>query len=153
MGQLKLIAIAVGIAVLIGIAYVVNGWREDAATLLIEREAHAKEVVRLNDRIVAEITNTRKANEASNRYQARIAELEKPEPTATPFPAVRVCNSAPARVPEARAASGSDAAAAPDDAPADEGNRDIGPDLKAFALRCEANAIQLDELQNWIRNR
>jgi hypothetical protein len=40
-----------------------------------------------------------------------------------------------------------------DDQPADAGDRDIGPALDDFATDAEANLIQCEELQEWVRAR
>src|SRR5688572_19918477 len=81
--------------------------------------------------LTAERENTRKANEAEKRHQAR-ADLLEADKRNTPLPAVRVCRSTP-RVPTTGTAAVTDEAVEAHNPPADEGDRDIGPALDDFA--------------------
>jgi hypothetical protein len=114
-------------------------------------QATKAELVQANATITAERENTRKANEAAQRFQARSDALEA-DKRDNPLPAVRVCRSAP-RVPQAGTATVVNEAVETHDTPADEGDRDIGPALDEFATDSEANLIQCQELQEWVRNR
>jgi hypothetical protein len=100
--------------------------------------------------IAAERENTRKADEAAKRHQARSDALEADRRN-NPLPPVRVCK--PASVPKARAASVPDEATKTHDPPADEGDRDIGPALDEFATDAEANLNQCEELMRWVNER
>lgn len=103
--------------------------------------------------LTAERENTRKANEASIKYQADLTALRAARADA-PLPSV-VCKRTRS-VPAASAATGSDAARPADDAGENAGDRvehDIGPQLDDFATACEANLIQLTRLQEWVRGR
>jgi hypothetical protein len=113
-------------------------------------QATKAELVQANATITAERENTRKANEAAQRFQARSDALEA-DKRDNPLPAVRVCKSA--RVPQTGTATVVNEAAETHDAPADEGDRDIGPALDEFATDSEANLIQCQELQEWVRAR
>lgn len=90
------------------------------------------------------------AKDASNAYQADLSRLaaQSHEPLS-----VRVCKPAHKDpLPAAgSAATGSDAASAPGDFEAAQ--TDIGPALIEYGLACEANGIQLDRLQEWVRKR
>ncbi len=146
----------------IGLIAVVNHWRLDSARLkverterAIERKEHADQVSALEERNAIEIENRRFADERSNRFQGRIRELED-QRTADGFGAIRVCRRPVFQVPTAtagRTAGGSDAASLPDDAGAAEVSTDVGPAAELYGTRCEANAIKLDELQEWVRGR
>jgi hypothetical protein len=161
------------VAVLVG--YLV--WREHSltrkvATISAERKAeqlqHAALVSQLNERIAIEIENRRKADEVSNRYQSKLADLEL-ERTATPVRTVRLCNGPAAKLP-ANAASGAASghhAAGSDGLPEASGfhpgygstdrwsdaGPDIGPELYALADQADKCAAQRDALQEWIRGR
>ena len=148
----KLIGAAVAVAGVLTLAATVHWqykraehWKGRAevveATLEAERAARAHE--------------QRIAKEASDGYQAELKRIQAD--ALQPAPVVRLCRRAHASVPEAGAATGSDAAAPPDDAGGDAGDHqegvDIGPDLMGFAAACEANAAQLQALQGWVRAR
>jgi hypothetical protein len=113
-------------------------------------QATKAELVQANATITAERENTRKANESAKRFQARSDALET-DKRDNPLPPVRVCKST--RVPQAGAAAVVNEAVETHDPPADEGDRDIGPALDEFATDAEANLIQCQELQEWVRNR
>jgi hypothetical protein len=113
-------------------------------------QATKAELVQANATITAERENTRKANEAAQRFQARSDALEA-DKRDNPLPAVRVCKSA--RVPKTGTATVVNEAAQADNPPADEGDRDIGPALDEFATDAEANLIQCQELQKWVQSR
>lgn len=118
-----------------------------------KRYEHQKAAnVTLTATINAERENTRKANEASNAYQADLRRLED-ERSNTPV--VRLCK--PARVRPAATTAGSDAEAAGhvggEAAENLVAGPDIGADLLEYGIACEANMLQLDRLQGWIRNR
>lgn len=135
----------------------VKGWHDDSKyelpaalaqadqlnkTLTSEREARAKEKANADDK--------------SNKYQGDLAGID----AAADLGPVRLCNEPP-RVPttasSAKPAGGSDAATAGrvevEDAPDPEAGRDIGPELSDFVEDCEANAAQLQRLQEWVRDR
>ncbi len=126
-----------------------------AFVLLREKWAvdKAKRLSAENTQLVATLSaereNTRKANEASQKYQADLAQL-RTDRSNNPLPAV-VCKRA--RVSPAPTTPGSDAARPADNPPEDAGDRDIGPQLDDFATACEANLIQLTRLQEWVRSR
>ena len=145
-----------------GVVGVIAKWKHDASLLPVERAAHKADVKKLEDtisardeRIAIEIENRRFADEASNRYQGRIRELED-QRTADGFGAIRVCRRPVLKLSTAAAgpaAGGSDAAAAPGDPGAAEVSVDVGPAADLYGTRCEANTIQVEELQRWIRER
>lgn len=87
------------------------------------------------------------AKEASDAYQADLTRLssERAKPLS-----VRLCRS-----PAVQA--GSAAAERPGSASAghvgEEASRDIGGELLEYGIACEANALQLDRLQQWVRSR
>lgn len=92
------------------------------------------------------------AKEASDGYQAALRRIED-ERRAQPDPVVRLCRS-PRNVSAAAGSAGPerrDAEAAPDHSAEDA--PDIGPALMDFARDCEANAEQLEALQEWVRAR
>lgn len=105
--------------------------------------------------LAAERENTRKANEASKAYQSDLARLERER---ADVPVVRLCNKAPS-LPSSRAPSRPDAASAGhvgEAAAADPGpsvGPDIGGELLDYGIACEANMLQLERLQQWVRDR
>ncbi len=140
------IKVWLGIAAVAAIGFLI--WREHMAVQKAKRLT--AENAQLTATIEAERENTRKAHEAAQRFQARSDALEA-DKRDNPLPAVRVCKSA--RVPQAGTAAVVNEAAQTHDAPADEGDRDIGPALDEFATDAEANLIQCQELQEWVRSR
>lgn len=109
--------------------------RADTAQAAYEAEARAR------------AHEQRIAKDASNAYQKRLNDIT----AAADLGPVRLCRRA-AAVPAATAApAGSHAEAArhveAEDAP------DIGPALNDFVEDCEANAAQLQSLQEWVRAR
>jgi hypothetical protein len=107
-------------------------------------------VAQLNNLVIAERENLKKANEASNAYQGDLKRLESERSN---VPVVRLCK--PARVSTPGAPSGSDA-----EAPGHVGEEaafhpgpDIGDQLLEYAIAAEANMLQLERLQGWVRNR
>jgi hypothetical protein len=101
--------------------------------------------------IKAERESTRKANEASNAYQADLRRLESERSN---VPVVRLCKQT-RKAPVSPTSSGSDAAPTghvSEEAPPDPGP-DIGADLLEYGIACEANMLQLDRLQKWVRDR
>jgi hypothetical protein len=153
----NLILYAVAALLLAGVLWKVNDWREDSAQLAIERVQWHDALAAKDKRIAQEIDNARKANESSDDYQKRLHALE--DQRLEPFPSVRLCKqpTSAARVSASATASGSDAAATADIVKEAEGHSepgpDIGPALLEYGLQCEANALQLDRLQEWIRHR
>lgn len=125
-------------------------WRDHHQTTKLN--VRTAEVRELTATLKLEREHRRRSDEASNRYQARIQELEA-QRTADGFGAVRLCRRPVIRV--SPAAGGPDVPAVPDELePAwrdIEVGRDIGPELERFGYECEANAIRLDELQRFIR--
>ena len=104
--------------------------------------------------LAAQIENTRKADEAAKRHETRADALEA-DRRDNPLPAVRVCRK-PASVPQSGTAAVAHEAAEANDAGAHESDRDgadIGPALDDFATDAEANLIQCEELQRWLRLR
>lgn len=143
----------VGAALLIAALWVVNGWRMEAAKV----PAYKAALIAKDKRITQEMDNARKANEASDGYQKDLAELQRA--SLTPFPSVRLCKRAPVTtgLPASGATRGSDAAAPGLVAEAPKGDlvegSDLGPDLLMYGIACEANALQLGQLQKWVRDR
>jgi hypothetical protein len=152
-----LLALAVG-----GAVGVVVKWKHDAELLKVERAQHTADVQRLeatiaarDERIAIEIENRRLADESSNHFQGRLRELEA-QRLADGFGAIRVCRRPVLNLSTAApgaAAGGSDAAAVPGDPGAAEVSTDVGPAADVYGTRCEANTIQVEELQGWIRGR
>jgi hypothetical protein len=91
----------------------------------------------------------RKANEASKAYQADLTRLsgERAKPLS-----VRLCRS-PVRPPAAAAGSDAEAQGHVGEAAAVDIGPDIGDQLLEYGIDAEANALQLDRLQQWIRGR
>jgi hypothetical protein len=128
-------------------------WHDRHVTKRLESTKAALSVAEAT--ITAERENTRKANEASNQYQASLRDLERERAN---VPVVRLCRP-PSAVsarpaagrPDATAAGHVGEAAAGD--PVEAVGPDIGAELLAYGIDCEANALQLERLQGWIRNR
>lgn len=141
--------IAYGIAALLVVGYIAKE-RIQAKQLQETRSA----LKTATATIVAERENTRKANEASDRYQADLNRLstERSKPLS-----VRLCRSA--RVQPPGAPGGPDAASAGhvgEAAAGDSGSipgPDIGDQLLNYAIDAEANMLQLERLQQWVRER
>lgn len=128
-------------------------WHDHYQTQRANREAKRANVAEAT--VIAERENTRKANEAAQRYQARADGLEA-DRRSNPLPAVivgRVCRSA-ARMPAAADPASSHEAVEGHDARADaedsDAGRDIGPQLDDFATDAEENLIQCQELQRLV---
>ena len=123
-------------------------WREHI--VVQQRNKALAENLTLTATIVQERENTRKANEASAKYQADLSSI-RDERRNTPDPVVRMCRKPPS-VPAASDTSGPSAAAEGNNAEADAGDNqegpDIGKDLMDFAQDCEENASQLKRLQD-----
>lgn len=161
LSKLDLVLYAVAALAAAGTITVVVHWKHQAEQLPLERAAHKADVKKLNEtisardeRIAVEIENRRFADETSKHYEDRIRELED-QRTADSFGAIRVCRRPVVKLPAAAAAGpasgGSDAAAVPGDAGAAEVSIDVGPAADLYGTRCEANTIQVEELQRWIR--
>ena len=138
--------IAGGIAALI-LAWIVNGWRLDAARLpLVEKELADERAtvaqIKADAKIVAD---------ASAGYQSEIAVLRERDVTGPTTP-VRLCRPTAApgvRVPAAEPGSNGTTAATglvSDDAGMRPGP-DIGPQLRALANRADAVSAQARGLQ------
>ena len=97
--------------------------------------------------LITERENTRKEHESAQRYASRLAISRGPR-----SPPPRVMCRIPASVPTAGAASGTDAAAQPDDSGVLE-EVDLGPRLDVSFHACEENLIALEELQRWVMSR
>jgi Flp pilus assembly protein TadB len=135
---------------LIGAAIYVNQLQKKASRVdAAEARAEAAENQVTAER-AARAHEQRIAKEASDGYQSDLKRLET-ERTA-PDPVVRLCKRAAASVPTGgSAATGPDAAGATDHVEAAQ--TDIGPALMDYGIACEANALQLTRLQEWIRAR
>lgn len=164
--------VAVGLICAGGLA-LVNHWRLDSGRLKVEKAerkaeqiAHAAKLDELEERISIEIENRRKADEVSNRYQQRNAELDAARAD-TPVRTVRMCRGAEAAARVSAAASsgaaGGHHAAGSEELPeapgrdprdrwSDDGP-DVGPELYALADEADRCASQRDALQEWIRGR
>jgi hypothetical protein len=111
----------------------------ERAARTAERAAHAHEL--------------KIAREVSHAYQSDLSRLqaERDRPLT-----VRLCKPRPVAVPAAsRATERSDAASSGHvgrEAAQDPGP-DIGDQLLEFGIACEANALQLTRLQEWVRAR
>lgn len=136
-----------------GLLFTVNHWRTQAAEFKVAKVEWKRTLAAKDHLLAIERNNTRKANEASTTYQGRLRDLEL-DRTAHGFGDIRVCRRPVFRMPATGAASGgSNAAPVQSDAGAVEMSADVGPAASVFGSRCEANWIQLEELQNWVRNR
>lgn len=147
-----LILWGIAAACVAGVLFTVNHWRTEAAEYKVKQVEWKQTLAAKDKRIRDEIANTEKANVASNQFQGRVRTLED-QRTGDRFPAVSLCRRPVLRLPQASAALGPDAVAAPDNEEAPEGDRDIGPALEQYGYECELNAIQLQALQGWVRNR
>ena len=126
-------------------------WRLNYLSHKADRLEHANKY--LVSSLKTERENTRKANEASQAYQS---DLRRVESERSNVPVVRLCHGAP-KLPAAPAPGRPDAApeghvsgAAAEDPVA---GPDIGAELLEYGIACEANALQLDRLQRWVRGR
>jgi hypothetical protein len=104
--------------------------------------------------LTAERENTRKANEASERYATSLENL-KAARAATPVRSVRLCVSTP--VPAATAPTGTDGTN-PEGLPQTAGRhltagRNIGLDLYELADEADLCPVKLKALQEWVRGR
>lgn len=133
-------AIALALA---GSAYYVHHLRTRNAALTAELDTARAS-------LVAERENTRKANAASNLYQADLTRVSHERDNALH---VRLCHSPAVRT--GAAASGSDAAPTGHvgEASAGDPGPDIGDALLEYGIACEANQLQLARLQEWVRGR
>lgn len=136
-----------------GLLLTVNHWRTQAAEFK-DFKVETKRTLAAKDHLIeVERDNTRKANESSNRFESRMHMLED-QRTADGFGAIRVCRRPIIRMPTAGAATTEpDDAGLSGDAGADEVSVDVGPAAELYGTRCEANAIKLDALQEWVRGR
>lgn len=132
-------------AVFMAILGVVN-WQKVRA----EKRARVAETALelANAEIEAERENTRKANEASERYAISLEQL-KAARAAIPTRVVRLCNTP--SVSQAGATPGTDATGA-EGLPQAPGP-DIGGRLYDLADEADQCAVQRDALIDWIRNR
>ena len=132
------------IVVLAGLAYWRYSYVSDARD-----EAEAKLTAVTAD-LKSEQVNRKKADEASNRYQGRIRDLED-QRTADGFGVISVCRRPTVKLQPANASASPDAGPVRSDPPPVEVSVDVGPAADLYGTRCEANRIQLEELQRWIR--
>lgn len=104
--------------------------------------------------IEAERENTRKANEASERYAISLEQL-KAARAAIPTRVVRLCNTP--SVSQAGATPGTDATGAEGlpqaPGPDNSAGPDVGGELYDLADEADQCAVQLEALQDWVRNR
>jgi hypothetical protein len=104
--------------------------------------------------IAAERENTRKANEASERYAVSLENL-KAARARTPTRTVRLCVNT--GVPEAGTTPGTDATGEERVSEALGSNikasRDIGRELYELADEADECSVRLEALQDWVRNR
>lgn len=99
--------------------------------------------------LLAQAENLRKANEASNLYQADLTRVSHERDSALH---VRLCRQP---VHSGATPAGSDAASpghVGEEAAGDPGP-DIGNALLEYGIACEANQLQLTRLQEWVRAR
>jgi hypothetical protein len=142
-------------------------WKEDRQTKKLNARnadiAHLESQVGLLQSALANAhENVRKANEASQKFQTELSDLETRQ-RAEPIGAVRLCSrieNLPAAPAASTSAAGSDAASAErvagppeEDSRLWSAGRDIGPDLDDYGRDCEAVGIQLGILQEWVRSR
>ncbi len=132
-------------------------WHDHHQTQRANREARRADTAESSlTTLRAAVAHERKiAKEASDGYQKDLAELQRER---TGVPVVRLCKPARAAVPAAAgAAGGPDAAGAGrvGEAPALDPveGPDIGAALIDYGIACEANALQLTRLQEWVRAR
>jgi hypothetical protein len=145
---------AAAVVLLAGLGYVKHLHGKAAERDAAVAQARAAER-RYTDLQALHAVQIKKAEDASNAYQSDLQRLERER--SQPVPVVRLCRS-PATVPAPRpAASGSDAAEAGHVGEAPAGDSGAGPDigqaLIEYGLACEANGLQLDRLQEWVRSR
>jgi hypothetical protein len=146
--------LAAALLLLAGLGYVKHLHGKAAERDAAVAQARAAER-RYTDLQALHAVQIKKAEDASNAYQSDLQRLERER--SQPVPVVRLCKRS-ATVPAARpAASGSDAAEAGhvgETAAGDSGaGPDIGQALIEYGLACEANGLQLDRLQEWVRAR
>lgn len=141
LGGLALCVIALGI--------IVNKWRLDSLALKSERAAFQLQLSSKENVLKTERENRRKADERAKSYARKMADLDRARRD-DPLPPV-IVRSCPADRVSAAGTTAATVVRAPeaDDAKADEGNRDIGPELDHFATDAESNLIQCQELQEW----
>jgi hypothetical protein len=132
-------------------------WREHSLTrklaeVRVENRSLSNTITTERAARAHELANAKKA---SDEYQAELDRIR----AAPDLGVVRLCPPPP-RVPapaQGGTARGSDARAAghveKPDASDPEAGRDVGPQLSDFVEDCEANAAQLEKLQQWERDR
>lgn len=136
----------------IAIGIVVNGWRNDSHAL-DGAIKEFKSVIESKDNLIAtERDNRRKADERATNYAKRLNAVLL-DARNDPLPPVRVRSCPPsAGVPGASPGPAVVAGTPPaDDTQENAGDRDIGPELDAFATDAELNLVQCQELQEWVR--
>ncbi len=135
---------------LIGLGIYAKHQHDRAAKLQARAESVEASITALR---AAHAHEQRIAKEASNAYQKDLARLnaERSQPMS-----VRLCKPARNSVP-APAAAPERTHAATTGHVGEETAPDIGPDIGAelleYGLACQANALQLDRLQQWVRSR
>lgn len=132
----------------------------DAAvsTLAAERHNHAVEISHVKEEAAAALAaiaaNLKKAEVSSNAYQKDLAVVARERDAALH---VRMCYAKPAASTTSPTTPGPDAATTGhlSEAPAGDlvEGPDVGNDLLNYAIDAESNKLQLERLQEWIRNR
>jgi hypothetical protein len=126
----------------------VKAGERDAAVAALEGERAARTAER-----AAVAHELKIAQEASNAFQSDLRRLESER---ADVPVVRLCRARPAAVPAASPATERPDAAGTGhvgQAPAVDTGPDIGAQLLEYGIACEANALQLERLQGWVRAR
>jgi hypothetical protein len=152
--RLAIYAIA-ALALIGGIWYVKRLHATAARVPVLERQV-AQERANMAALQAARAHELKIAKDASDGYQK---ELQRLELERSNTPVVRLCKPVrnPAVSASAGTASGPNAAEAGREPQPIAGDSEPGPDIGAalieYGLACEANGLQLDRLQEWVKSR
>lgn len=156
------LAIAVALAGFLayGAHIVKKANRTDAAesALVAERHNNAVRISQIEKEAAASLAlereNTRKANEVSAKYQNDLVALQRER--AAPLGPIRLCRPKAETVAiSATGGSNDPATGHVSEATADDlvAGPDISDQLLEYGIDSEANKLQLERLQEWVRNR
>jgi hypothetical protein len=141
----RLVIYAIAALALIGGIWYVKRLHATAARVPVLERQVAQERANMAALQAAKAHELKIAKDASDGYQKDLQRLELERSNA---PVVRLCK--PVRNPAVSASAGT--ASGPNAGDSEPGP-DIGAALIEYGLACEANGLQLDRLQEWIRSR
>lgn len=148
--NLRLIGIGAAVIAILGVAYVVNGWRSDSLRLAQERAAYKVAVEGFNEQLRQVQQSEQISREASRGYQAQLLAAQ------SDVDRLRADNrglqiTARRSIPPVSIAITRLAPATPEP----EGGREYAIDperLTQLAYACQQDAEQLAALQGWIHS-